>query len=341
MEVDSRCIRVPRGSAEAARKALIEAGLLRKDLQPAHDSDFVYLPVNEGDYGGEGTPCDARFKPLVGAPRSFRQLVNVPGDLWPLLPRAFDVIGQVIVIKIPDGLLDFRQEIGRALLEARPEARSVAMDRGVKGQDRIRELEVIAGSPALETVHVEHGLRFALDPSKVFFSPRLATERLRVARLVAQGESVLDMFSGVGPFAIHIAKRARPREVFAADINPAAIAYLERNMRLNRVAGVVPMLADARLLAGRVPPVDRIIMNLPHSASDFLPVALGLLGPGGTIHLYDLLEPEEKDKRTRELAAAVERQGRTPRAISAKIVRGYSALESHFVFDIEVGRKPR
>ena len=338
-KIDSRCVRVPRGSAEEARRALLAADMLRKDLRPAHDRDFVYLPVKEGEYRGEWPVCAARFKPQVSAPRGYRELVNVPDGLRPLLPRAFDVIGHVIIIKIPDGLLDFRREIGRALLEARPEARSVAMDRGVKGQDRVRELEVVAGLPGLETIHVEHGLKFALDPSRVFFSPRLATERLRVARLVAPGETVLDMFSGVGPFAIHIAKRARPGAVFAADINPVAIAYLERNLRLNRASGVVPVPGDARLLAGILPPADRIVMNLPHSAWEFLPVALRILGPKGTIHLYDLLEPKYKEEKTARLAAAIEGEGRCAEAINARLVRGYSAMESHFVFDVELKGK--
>jgi tRNA (guanine37-N1)-methyltransferase len=334
-EVSSRCLRVPKGRAEAVRRRLNELGLFRKDLQPARYGDDVYLPMNAGDYHGEGELCEARFKPVRGAPRSYRALADVPETLRPLLPRAFDVIGKVIIIKIPDDLQAYRQQIGRALLQARPEALSVAVDKGVKGEDRIRELEVVAGSPSLETMHVEHGLRFILDPSRVYFSPRLATERLRVAGMVTQGEAVLDMFSGVGPFAIHIAKRAMPSKVYAADINPAAIEYLKRNIRLNRVLAVEPILGDARELPGKILRVDRIIMNLPHRASEFLPAAMRLLGPGGTVHLYDLLEPEEKKRRTSELASIMKSEGRELGRISARLVRGYSAFESHFVFDLK------
>ena len=335
-EVGSRCLRVPKGRAEAVRRMLHELGLLRKDLHPARFGDDVYLPLNAGEYQGEGEICEARFKPVRGAPRSYRALVEVPETLRPLLPRAFDVIGKVIIIKIPDELQAYRQQIGRALLQARPEALSVAVDKGVKGEDRIRELEVVAGSPSLETMHVEHGLKFILDPSRVFFSPRLATERLRVARIVAGREAVLDMFAGVGPFAIHIAKHAEPSVVYAADINPAAIEYLKRNIRLNRVLGVEPILGDARELPGKIPAVDRIIMNLPHRASEFLPEAMRLLRPGGTVHLYDLLEPEEKQRRSSELASIIKNEGREIGWISARLVRGYSAKESHFVFDVIV-----
>jgi tRNA (guanine37-N1)-methyltransferase len=214
------------------------------------------------------------------------------------------------------------------------------VDKGVKGEDRIRELEVVAGAPSLETMHVEHGLKFILDPSKVFFSPRLATERSRVAGMVVRGEAVLDMFTGVGPFAVRIAKHSGPSKVYAADINPAAIDYLKRNIWLNRVSGVEPVLGDARELPGKIPAVDRIIMNLPHSAQEFLPAALRLLRPGGTVHLYDLLEPQEKQRRKAELACAIEGARRNIGRITARLVRGYSAVSSHFVFDIQISAGP-
>jgi len=335
--VRSRCLRVPKGRAELVRMRLLQQGILRKDLQPARDGNDVCLPVNSEDNIEEGELGEWEFTPVRSAPVNYRAVADVPDGLRAMLPRAFDVIGKVIVIKIPDDLLEYRQQIGHALLQARPEALSVAMDRGVKGEDRIRELELIAGSPSLETVHVEHGLKFAIDPSRVFFSPRLATERLRVAGMVARGETVLDMFSGVGPFAIHIAKRAMPSKVFAADINPAAIEYLKTNIRLNRVSGVEPIQGDARGLPGKIPVVDRIIMNLPHLAMEFLPVAMRLLRPGGTVHLYEILEPQEKDRKKSELASIMKREGHEPRRITARLVRGYSSFESHFVFDLVAG----
>ena len=315
---------------------MLASGQLRVDLEPGHDGDFVYLPVNDGELEGGLEACEHEFKQRRVAPGNYRKLVDVPAPLRAMLPRAFDVIGRVIIIKVPDELMQYRQRIGRALLEARPEALSVAQDHGVKGEDRVRELEVIAGPSDLETVHAEHGLRFRLDPSKVYFSPRLATERLRVAGLVGNGEAVLDMFAGVGPFSIHIAKRARPSVVHASDINPAAIGYLEQNIALNKVSGVKPILGDAAGLPGLVPPVDRIIMNLPHSAFGFLPTALRLLRPGGTIHLYDILEPDEKASRKQKIERVVEDDGRKLARSGCRLVRGYSALESHFVFDLTV-----
>jgi len=332
--VRSRCVRVPKAQAEQVRRRLAFAGALRGDLRPGRDRDFVYLPVSGAAREPVGTLCERDLEPVRKPPESYRETAGVPSELRKGLPRAFDVIGKVLIIKIPDGLAQYRREIGKALLLARPEARSVAMDRGVQGEDRVRDLEVIAGEPELETTHVEHGLRFLLDPSKVYFSPRLATERSRVAGLVREKEAVLDMFAGVGPFSIQIAKRARPSVVRAADINPAAVEYLKRNLRLNKVSGVEPMLADARELPGKVPPADRIVMNLPHSAFGFLPVALELLRPGGTVHLYEIVAREGLARRREEVAAAVEGAGRELLSVRPRLVRGFSASESHYVFDL-------
>jgi len=334
--VISRSLAIPKKRAQAAKTALLALGLLRNDLRPDRDGDTVLLPISDGEYAGEGRLCEHDFAASAKKAKSYRDLAQVPAEAKRLLPRAYDVIGKVVVIKIPDELALYRVEIGRALLSARPEARSVAEDRGVQGGQRIRELEVIAGEPDLETVHIEHGLRFCLDPSKVYFSPRLATERLRVAGLVGRGETVLDMFAGVGPFAIHIAKRAGPARVFAVDMNPAAIGYLKKNIKLNKVANVEPMLIDACLLPGKIPPVDRIIMNLPHSAFGFLPVALGLLKPGGTVHLYDIIPGQKRQARKEEVELAVKEAGRKLSSLGQKLVRGYSAAESHFVFDLSV-----
>jgi tRNA (guanine37-N1)-methyltransferase len=153
-------------------------------------------------------------------------------------------------------------------------------------------------------VHREHDCRFKLDLEKVYFNPRLGGERARVAVQVARSgkpEEIIDMFAGVGPFAIQIAKRAPPSHVTAIDLNPEAIRYLTENIRLNRVQNVTPVEGDIRAVYHRFPETaDRLIMNLPKSAHLFLREALSMLKPdGGIIHFYDLESayPEEGEEK--------------------------------------------
>ena len=126
-----------------------------------------------------------------------------------------------------------------------------------------------------------------LDVKKVYFSPRLATERKIITDQVQDGELVLDMFSGVGPFALSIA-RHHQAEIYAADINPEAINYLKRNIKLNKLQErIIPIQGDVKeVLKNMDLKFDRIIMNLPGSAGEFLPVALEHLKAGGVLHYY-------------------------------------------------------
>jgi len=127
---------------------------------------------------------------------------------------------------------------------------------------------------------IEYGHRFAVDLSTAYFSARLSSERQRVLFRMGENETVLDMFAGVGPFAITLAGRAAL--VVASDINPGAILLMMANLEQNRIKNVLPVLADAHHLPSEMPfQYDRIIMNLPMSGAAFLPDAFRLCKPGG------------------------------------------------------------
>jgi tRNA (guanine37-N1)-methyltransferase len=197
----------------------------------------------------------------------------------------------------------------------------------VSGEYRTRELVILAGKPTTRTQVTEHGHRFTVDLAVAYFSARLSTERQRILAQVQKGELVLDMFAGVGPFAITLAKPASL--VVASDLNPKAIGLMLENITGNRVPNVLPMLADARNLSRILPwKFDRIVMNLPLSGTEFLAVALQLCRPGGIIHLYSLVAVEgEHAARIAELGGTV---------LSERVVRSYSPGQWHAVYDIRV-----
>ncbi|MBA7599809.1 hypothetical protein ES703_06849 [subsurface metagenome] len=113
--------------------------------------------------------------------------------------RAFDIVGDIAVVKIPEKLLPKKQLIGQALMQVHHHVRTVLnQTTPVRGEFRTRELEVIAGEPRTETTHREGGCSFKVDLAKVYFSPRLATERLRVTKQIKPGEVVTNLFAGVG-----------------------------------------------------------------------------------------------------------------------------------------------
>ena len=133
---------------------------------------------------------------------------------------------------------------------------------------------------------------FAVDVEKCYFSPRLSHERMRIAKMVESNEAVVNMFASVGCFSIIIANHANPAKVFSIDVNPAAVQFTQKNIRLNRVYNkITPLLGDSKeIINNRLQRVaDRVLMPLPEKARGYLPCGLSALKTsGGWIHYYGL-----------------------------------------------------
>jgi len=231
-------------------------------------------------------------------------------EAWELeaLPCAFDVIGDIAVIRIPDVLKHRAEEIADAIMRINSHVKTV-LNRvsPVSGDFRLRRLEWLMGEKKTETIHKEHGCLFKVDLEKCYFSPRLSFERTRIAGQVKPSEIVVNMFAGVGCFSIIIAKKSEAEKVYSIDINPWAIRYAEENVRLNRVEHIVkPVLGDAKnVVEERLQgTADRVLMPLPEKAYEYVDFAVKALKPdGGTIHYYDFThakrdeDPVEKVKK--------------------------------------------
>jgi tRNA (guanine37-N1)-methyltransferase len=326
--------KVPKEKGEAVRKILLERGLLDISLKVKKTDRFILFPVLSEDARTISRELvEDEFEERELTETDYRSLAQVPEGLKELLPTSFDVIGDVGIVKLPEALLPYARQVGEALRKVAPRLRTVALDKGVKGELRIRDLEVIAGDPSTETTHLEYGIKFLIDPAKVYFNPRLAHERRRIASLVRQGEVVVDMFAGVGPFSIMIARYALPSLVVAVDLNPDAVDYLKRNIELNKANRVVPYEGDARQVVFDVPCADRIIMNLPHSAIDFFHDALTRLKLQGTIHFYHICERDEAERIVADLISDAKGMGVKLKAKRIEELKTYSPSMSVFSVD--------
>src|SRR5574338_1352230 len=210
---------------------------------------------------------------------------------------AFDQIGNIIILRVPDALLPKRKIIGEVLLEKVKTAKSIYYQSSpVEGDYRIRKLELLAGEDKTETEYKEHGCRFIVDVEKTFFSPRLSTERERIAELIKDGETVINMFGGVGMFSIVAAKKKKCT-VYNIDLNPYAAKLCEENIKLNKMAGsVISIQGDAAQVVKEQlqDRGDRILMLLPERSDEFLDSAILATKTGGIIHYYS---HQHADKR--------------------------------------------
>jgi tRNA (guanine37-N1)-methyltransferase len=205
--------------------------------------------------------------------------------------KAYDVVGDVAVIRVPEAQLRYSKIIAEAIMTIHREVKSVwRQSSSVSGDFRLRNLEHVLGKETTETCYREHGCVYKTDLRKAYFSPRLSYERMRIAGLIQEGETVVNMFAGVGCYSIAIAKHSAPRKVYSVDVNPSAFQYLSENIRLNRVETVVVALqGDAKKVIerGLQDVADRVLMPLPELALDYLDYALLALKPaGGWMHYY-------------------------------------------------------
>ena len=301
----TKCVRVPKREGEAVRAKLMADGNLDLDARIRAEGDCLLIPMLCDSFPGYET-VDADMQVQEHRPTDYREAAQVPGELRDILPSSFDVVGDVAMIKLPDELLPYKHEIGDALLQVNRSLRTVFIDSGVKGEFRIRDLEQIAGEGSSETVHKEFGVRLYTDPSKVYFNPRLSSERSRIASQVKDGETVIDMFAGVAPFGTVMCRLANPKVVYSIDLNPEAEHYARLNAEKNHVKQLVPMTGDSSVLIRDLPQADRIIMNLPQIADRFLKYAVEKLKVGGTAHMYKIIErtdfPALCDSLVREMS---------------------------------------
>lgn len=211
------------------------------------------------------------------------------------LTTSFEVVGDIAMIEIHEDLYDKKNLIGKKLMEINKHISTVLMETSErKGEFRKREYEVIAGDEDTETIHKEHGCRFKLDPTMLYFSEREATERQRIVEKVNEGDRVLDMFAGVGPFSIIIANKVEDVEVLAIELNPDAYNYLDQNVELNKLDDdIITIQGDAKQICPNFKDeFDRVIMHLPKTTGQFLDAATESLKPGGIIHYYSWGEEE-------------------------------------------------
>ena len=330
-----KCVKVPLKQINDTRLKLMADGQMNMDYRIKTSDGFGYIPVNSEIEGHE--IVDIELEPMKKVAHNFSELLE--GELnheeIENLKTSFDTIGNIVILEIPDNLYDKRQMIGEAALKFTGKQAIYMKKSAIKGTIRIRDLEFLAGTDDSVTIHKEHGVRLKLDVREVYFSPRLATERIRISNSVSDGERILDMFCGIGPFPILIAKNHNV-DIAAVDINEAAIKYLNENIELNKLKGnVKSYCGDIRDVSESFNcKFDRILMNLPGLAYTFLDFAVNLIEEGGIINYYEFSDSYEQGiNRLRHAASQI---GKEVEIINTRKVKSTAPGEWHVAIDGKV-----
>lgn len=324
------------------RNKLLERDLLFRKGKIGSSGDHLFIPIKEGsedsledmDYEAVEREVDMREEKST----DYTDKAEVPAEMKDILPSSYDIVGDIALIKLPEELKGYREEIGEAIMEVHPHLKTVLEDKGVHGEFRIREVEHMAGEEETVTTYREHGADFEVDVSEVYFSPRLATERWRVVEKVGEDEVIFDMFAGAGPYTVLIGRNKNVERIHSVDLNPKAVHFLKKNVEKNDLEGVVEVYeADAREVAPKIE-CDRVIMNLPHTSEEFIASALSAVKESGKsmVHYYEIIDEEEREKSLEELLKKVEKEGFDVRVKEKREVRTYSASKVQMAYDLEV-----
>jgi tRNA wybutosine-synthesizing protein 2 len=255
------------------------------------------------------------------------------------MPRGYQQLGTVLLVRLPDELRPYFSVIGESWQEVLG-ARTVLRPRGpVEGDWRLPSVDVIAGDDA-ETEVLEHGIRYRFDAEKVLFSRGNKIERALAGRLVRPGETVIDLFAGIGYFALPAAVHGHAQTVIACEANPVSFRYLTENARRNRVEHIIrPVAGDNRTVPLPEGTADRIFLGYLPSSLPWIERALPLLRKkGGTMHVHLLADVRGGRERARDaVLAEVERGGGRVARIDSRKVKPYGPGRSHVVVDVSIG----
>ena len=249
-----------------------------------------------------------------------------------LLIGSYDIVGDIAIVIVPPELTHRETIIGEAILASNKKLEVVAKRAGnYGGEFRTIDLKIIAGENRKETQVTEFGVRLLVNVETTYFSVRSGNERRRLASLVQPMESVLVMFSGVGPYPLIIAKHSAAKKVVGIEKNPLAHEYALKNLKLNKKlkkvqfivgdAADLPLLLDERF--------DRIVMPLPTMADRFLPVAMEMLKEeGGWVHYYEMAKEGSFETAVEKVQSSAENIGR--KRVASSIIRcGHCGPRTH------------
>ncbi len=283
-------------NAEAAKNFLKQRKLLKEGFAVKKQGQYIYFPLSaklECKIPFAATFSKTAFEPLAqsqGLKTALSRTGKFSEQELELLVTSFDTVGDIALLEIPPELEKKQKMIASTVMKLNKHVKVVAKKKSaMKGEYRVRELEVIAGEKRTSTLYKESGCLYKLDLATVFFSPRLSFERERVAKRVKPNTNALVLFAGVGPFAIMIAKKQPKAKVVGIELNPIAVKFFKENIALNKMEGRV------RAIEGDVNQVmpkqfanwaDYIHMPAPHTATEFLDAALTAARPGCIISFY-------------------------------------------------------
>ncbi len=341
-------IRIHKEKAEKARLLITSLGALDKYHRIISDGGIIEIPITRELADHETKLIEelggsvGELSEIIGRETFYDPMkdilahLDIPEDLIDKIPKRWEFMGNVLVIKLDDDIVEYGKHIAEVYAGIL-NVKAVLWDTGgISGQFREPVHKLLYGNDTV-TTHLENGIRYNFDASRLMFSSGNVDERIRMASVCNSGEIVVDMFAGIGYFTLPMAFHSKPSEVLAYELNPLSHDYLKKNIELNDVGDIVEP-HNSNCLDAMEGIADRVVMGYVGTTHEFLQKSVRILKPeGGIIHYHEtcpnVLADERPASRVRE---AAELEGRKVLDIEQRLIKSYSPGVGHFVLDVEV-----
>ncbi len=242
----------------------------------------------------------------------------------------FKKIGDILIL---DNKYHYDSPDELEKLSAKHNVKTIMKIDHIQGTKREPVYDILYGSET-ETINKENGCLFKLDLAKVMWSKGNNNERLRIAKLVGDGEMVIDMFAGIGYFSIPIGVHSNAEHIYSIEINPNSFYFLKENIKLNKLDNVTPILGDCKDYTPNFK-ADRIIMGYVKTTHHYLKVAIDSLNEGGILHYHETVP--EKLMNTRPIERIISQAGnRDVELLKINKIKKYAPGVEHVVVDARI-----
>jgi tRNA wybutosine-synthesizing protein 2 len=253
------------------------------------------------------------------------------------LPSSYQTVGEIMLIKLPKLNPKEKQKVSQTILKMLPYIKTVCEIKEVKGELREPSVNILAGEKTV-TTHKENDVLYKLDVSKIMFSKGNLYERKRLLDQIKDGETIIDMFAGIGYFSLPIAKFTKAKEIISIEKNSVAYNYLTDNIALNKITNIIALQGDCKIAARTFgSKANRIIMGYFPCTEQFLPAAVWMAKPGCTIHFHNIYNEKELWKKPIEQIKEIsEKFKRQFEILTKKKVKSYGPRKWHVVIDFRI-----
>lgn len=331
--IKKSCVKIDKKQGETIRQLLLQNNLLDHSVRIDSDEEYIYLPLI--DYNVTNNIFDELI--IIDYNFKINKKTVTMEEILGFSP-SYEIIGNLAILEDDTNI----KKSAQALMSVHPHVKTVLFtDSPVEGEFRTRKFEIIKGNNTTCTRYKEYGCSYLIDMEKAYFTPRLASERVRVLNQIKNGQTVIDMFAGVGPFSILIGKNNPSCKIISIDKNPEAIKLLQKNIIINKLTNVNVIEGDAKdVMLSFAHISDHIIMNLPHNAHEFLDAAMISAKNGTIIHFYDIAHEDNLYNISLEhIKYACEKANLKIADVQTRIVRSYAPHQFNVCIEVEISDK--